>query len=485
MTKSIAVAKGDGIGKEIMDVVIDIFQQLQVPLNYHYVEMGKDIFMQGHKMGMTDKAKQTVEELGVLFKGPMETPKGSGNRSINVTARKMWATFANCRRFKTLPGVDTIFSKAGIPIDLTIIRENLEDTYGGVEHLLTPDLAISRKFTSAPGSHQIVKYAFDYAVKNNISSVVCGHKANIMKMTDGMYLEIFYEIAKDYPNIKASDVIVDDLCMKLVTAPNNYELIVLPNLQGDIVSDLCAGLVGGLGFAPSTNIGNNIAIFEAVHGTAPDIVGKNVANPTALLMSGLMMLNFLGLGKQAKKIELALLQTLKDKIHTPDLKTGNAPVSTQEYGKAIIERALAIKDDHPELQNIPESGITLGSASNKSTGKPVMLTSRTANSVVKGLDVFIESVEDTEQIAGTINLLLVNEFQKYKLEMIANRGANVFPNGSKFVECVNSYTIRILCNEKITEQEALTVANMLSNTYKILSLEILREFENKLGYSVI
>ncbi|RYF45295.1 MAG: hypothetical protein EON99_00055 [Chitinophagaceae bacterium] len=170
MRKSIAVAKGDGIGPEIMDVVINIFNKVGVSLDYQFIEMGKDVFLAGHKMGMTSAAKETVENLGTLFKGPMETPKGGGNRSINVTARKMWATYANCRRFKALPGVDTIFSKAGVPIDLTIIRENLEDTYGGVEHLLTNDLAISRKFTSGPGSYQIAKYAFEYAKNNNLNS---------------------------------------------------------------------------------------------------------------------------------------------------------------------------------------------------------------------------------------------------------------------------------------------------------------------------
>jgi len=479
MLKSIAVAKGDGIGSEIMDVVIDVFQQLEVPLEYKYIDMGKDIFLQGHKLGMTPQAQKTVEELGILFKGPMETPKGGGNRSINVTARKMWSTFANCRTFKTLPGVETIYSKMGIPINLTIIRENLEDTYGGVEHLITADLAIARRFISAPGSYKVHKYAFEYAKQQGLKSVVCAHKANIMKITDGMFLEVFYELAKEYPEIKASDVIIDDLCMKLVTIPNQYELIVLPNLQGDIVSDLCAGLVGGLGFAPSANIGNNIKIFEAVHGTAPDKVGQNVANPTALLMSGLMMLNFLGFTTHAKKIEMALIQTLQAKIHTADLKVSNSPVSTTEYGKAIVAKAKAISNIEVEKQIGNAKAINLSTTANSKDS--TMLTMNKTKDKCIGIDVFIESIENTKTIVSNLEKL---DLQGFKLDVISNRGTNVYPNFSKYSECINSYTLRFLATE-IKETQGLEFASLLANHYKILSVEFLREYEGKLGFSII
>ena len=291
----IAVAKGDGIGPEIMDAVISIFNAAKVPLEYEVVEMGKWVFDKGFNNGMTTEAQEVIEELGILFKGPMETPKGKGVKSINVTARKTWNTYANKRTFQTLHGVDTVFSKAGIPIDVTIVRENIEDTYGGIEHMLTHDVALSRRFITRPGSLQVIKYAFEMAKKKGAKRITCGHKANIMKLTDGLFLEVFYEVAKEYPELKADDVIVDDLCMKLVTRPDLFDTVVLTNLQGDIVSDLCAGLVGGLGFAPSANIGDHISIFEAVHGTAPDIAGKNIANPTALLLSGIGMLQHLGL----------------------------------------------------------------------------------------------------------------------------------------------------------------------------------------------
>src|SRR6266550_5128735 len=295
----IAVAKGDGIGPEIMDAVLTIFNANKVSLEYEFVDMGKWVFDKGFSNGMTPEAKQTIETLGLLFKGPMETPKGKGVKSINVTARKTWNTYANERVFQTLHGVETVFSRAGINIDLTIVRENIEDTYGGIEHMLTHDVALSRRFITRPGSLQLIHYAFEIAKKKNAKRITCGHKANIMKITDGLFLECFYEVAKEYPALKADDVIVDDLCMKLVTRPDSFDVVVLTNLQGDIVSDLCAGLVGGLGFAPSANIGKHISIFEAVHGTAPDIAGKGLANPTSIILSGLMMLRHIQLGHEA------------------------------------------------------------------------------------------------------------------------------------------------------------------------------------------
>jgi isocitrate dehydrogenase len=221
----IAVAKGDGIGPEIMDAVLKIFEANKVPLEYEYVEMGKWVFDKGFSNGMTPGAKMTIENLGILFKGPMETPKGKGVKSVNVTARKTWNTYANKRVFQTLHGVDTVFSKAGIPIDITVVRENIEDTYGGIEHMLTHDVALSRRFITRPGSLQVIKYAFEMAKQKNAKRITCGHKANIMKITDGLFLDCFYEVAKEYPELKSDDVIVDDLCMKLVTRPDTFDVM--------------------------------------------------------------------------------------------------------------------------------------------------------------------------------------------------------------------------------------------------------------------
>src|SRR5438874_5934121 len=395
MTK-IAVAKGDGIGPEIMSAVLKIFDAAKVPLEYEYVEMGKWVFDKGYSNGMTPEAQRTIETLGILFKGPMETPKGKGVKSVNVTARKTWNTYANKRVFQTLHGVDTVFSKAGIPIDITVVRENIEDTYGGIEHMLTHDVALSRRFITRPGSLQVIRYAFEMARQKNASRITCGHKANIMKITDGLFLECFYEVAKEYPDLKSDDVIVDDLCMKLVTRPDTFDMIVLTNLQGDIVSDLCAGLVGGLGFAPSANIGDHISIFEAVHGTAPDIAGKKIANPTALLLSGLSMLRHVGLTENAAIIENALLFTLEQGVRTSDFGDKNKPaLNTQQFAEAIISNFGQTPDLNPKpvLLNKPVTSTVFLLEKNA-----MMVSQELQKEKIIGVDMFIESTEQPEVI---------------------------------------------------------------------------------------
>src|SRR6201991_1050035 len=385
MTK-IAVANGDGIGPEIMDAVLSIFKAAKLPLEFVFVDMGKWVFDKGYSNGMTPEAQQTIESLGILFKGPMETPKGKGVKSVNVTARKTWNTYANKRVFQTLYGVDTVFSKAHIPIDITVVRENIEDTYGGIEHMLTHDVALSRRFITRPGSLQVIRYAFEMARQKNAKRITCGHKANIMKMTDGLFLECFYEVAKTYPEPKADDVIVDDLCMKLVTRPDTFDVVVLTNLQGDIVSDLCAGLVGGLGFAPSANIGDHISIFEAVHGTAPDIAGKNIANPTALLLSGITMLRHLGLMKNAAEIENALLYTLEQGIHTGDFgDKGKAPVNTTDFAKAIISNFGKVPELNakPSMPNKPVTPTNFMLQKN-----PMLISKEMEEEIIIGVDMF-------------------------------------------------------------------------------------------------
>ncbi len=333
----IALAAGDGIGPEIMDAVLAVFRAAGVLDHLEFIDapMGERVFASGNSSGISDEAIDAIEKTGLLFKGPMGTPIGGGGKSINVTLRKKFSAFANLRHFQSLPGVETVFSKAGVPVDFYVVRENIEDTYGGIEHRLTNDVVECKRLISAPGCDSVHRFAFETAERLGIAKVTCSHKANIMKMTDGLFLERFRHVAADHPSIETNDVIIDALCMNLVLRPDAYQMIVLPNLQGDIVSDLAAGLVGGLGFAPSANIGEGVAIFEAVHGTAPDIAGKGVANPTSLLLSGLIMLRHIGLAKQAAIINNALLATLEDGIHTGDVKGDKPPVRTMAFAEAI------------------------------------------------------------------------------------------------------------------------------------------------------
>jgi isocitrate dehydrogenase len=430
---------------------------------------------------MTPEAKQAIENLGILFKGPMETPKGKGVKSINVTARKTWNTYANNRTFQTLYGVDTVFSKAGIPIDITIVRENIEDTYGGIEHMLTHDVALSRRFITRPGSMQVIKYAFEMAKKKGTKRITCGHKANIMKLTDGLFLETFYEIAKEYPELKADDVIVDDLCMKLVTRPNEFDVVVLTNLQGDIVSDLCAGLVGGLGFAPSANIGDHIAIFEAVHGTAPDIAGKNIANPTALLLSGIAMLRHLGLMSGAATIENALLYTLEQGIHTGDFGDRSTPAkNTTEFAEAIISNfgKMPQHTARPILADMPATPTVF-----KLERNPMLENEEQYQESIVGVDMFIESNEQPTIVAEKC---LKHTLDVFKLVTVSNRGTQVWPKGSIFTNLVNQYACRFesVGDAPVTQTDVIELYKRLAQDFKICSTELLNMWADKKAYSL-
>jgi isocitrate dehydrogenase len=477
----IAVAKGDGIGPEIMDAVIEVFNAAKLPLEYDFVDMGKWVFDKGFSIGMTPEAKDSIEKLGILFKGPMETPKGKGVKSVNVTARKTWNTYANDRKFQTLSGVDTVFSKAGINIDLTIVRENIEDTYGGIEHMLTQDVALARRFITRGGSEQVIRYAFEMAQKKGARRITCGHKANIMKLTDGLFLEVFNEIAKEYPNLKADDVIVDDLCMKLVSRPDLFDVVVLTNLQGDIVSDLCAGLVGGLGFAPSSNIGDHISIFEAVHGTAPDIAGKNIANPTSLLLSGLNMLRHLGMMEKAVMIENALLYTLESGVHTGDFGDKSIPsVNTTVFAQTIIDNfgKQPLQNPKPSLPNF--DFVPTNSAITKN---PMLLSSKNEVHKIVGADFFIETTLQPNELAA---VAIKQEKNQLKLVTISNRGTQVWPTGSVFTNLVNQYRIRFETDaaSPLTQADILDLYTALSKDLKITSLEILNLWADKKGYSL-
>jgi isocitrate dehydrogenase len=477
----IAVAKGDGIGPEIMSAVLRIFDANKVPLEYEFVDMGKWVFDKGFSNGMTPEAKQTIESLGLLFKGPMETPKGKGVKSINVTARKTWNTFANKRAVQSLHGVETVFSKAGIPIDITIVRENIEDTYGGIEHMLTHDVALSRRFITRPGSMQVIRYAFEMARQKKAKRITCAHKSNIMKLTDGLFLDCFNEVAKEYPELKCDDIIIDDLCMKLVTRPDLFDVIVLTNLQGDIVSDLCAGLIGGLGFAPSANIGDHISIFEAVHGTAPDIAGKNIANPTALLLSGVAMLRHVGLTENASVIENALLYTLESGVHTGDFGDKTKPaVNTTQFTEAIIgnfgkKPAVGAKEIVPNKPGTP--------APLKLEFNSMMVSKESENETIVGVDLFIESNEQPAVIAEKCKR---HGGVKFNLVSISNRGTQVWPTGSVYTNLVNQYNLRFesINDEPLNQTDVIGLYVSLSGNFKICSFELLNMWGDKKGYSL-
>jgi isocitrate dehydrogenase len=398
-----------------------------------------------------------------------------------VTARKVWNTFANKRVYVSLPGVvNTPFAKAGIPINLCLIRENIEDVYGAIEHSQTNDVTQCRRLVTRPGSLQVHKYAFESARARNAKRVTCGHKSNIMKLTDGLFLETFYQVAKEYPDIKADDAIIDDLAMKLVMRPQDYDIIVSTNLQGDILSDLAAGLIGGLGLCPSSNIGDNIVLFEAVHGTAPDIAGKNLANPTALILSGCMMLRHVGLGRYAEAIQESLLKTIEAGYVTKDLadKPGAKTLSTTDFTEAVIDHFSPELKNHTSALNVATPNITINLTEN------IMHT--TAKKVPEktiGMDLFVDSDMKPKALAAKLLPLIPSHL---KLVMISNRGTQVWPTGSVFTELVNHYRVRIEEPQlnSMNESELLQLAQVISKHLRICSMEMLRVFGEKRGYSM-
>jgi len=313
--QKITLINGDGIGPEVIDSAVRIINSFNLPIEWDLFNAGKEYF---EKTGMLlqDGLLQNIAQNKIVLKGPTETPVGSGFRSINVLLRKEFETFANVRPVKSIDGVETRYKD----LDLVIVRENTEDLYSGIEYMASKDVAQSIKLISRDASERICKYAFELARNDGRKKVTVVHKANIMKLTDGLFLDSFRKISKSYPDIIADEKIVDNMCMQLVINPNQFDVIVAPNLYGDIISDLCSGLVGGLGLAPSANIGDEVQIYEAVHGSAPDIAGQDISNPTAVILSAAMMLSDMGYKKEAARIKTAVLKALSDSnFHTRDL----------------------------------------------------------------------------------------------------------------------------------------------------------------------
>jgi len=479
----IALAPGDGIGPEITKACLHVFEAAGVmdKVEFREVAMGQKVFEAGDTRGMDDAAMQLIETTGLLYKGPMGTPIGGGGKSINVTLRKTFGAFANLRHFQSLPGVETVFSKAGIDIDFVVVRENVEDTYGGIEHKLTEDVVQNLRLISAPGSDQVHRYAFETAKKMGLKTIHCGHKANIMKITDGMFLKRFYEVGKDFQEIEQGEVIVDALCMNLVLYPTKYDMIVLPNLQGDIVSDLAAGLVGGLGFAPSANIGDRIAIFEAVHGTAPDIAGKGIANPTSLLLSGLMMLRHIGLVETADTIHNALLCTLEQGVHTGDVKGKGDPVGTLDFAKAIAER-LGQKPTTVEPRHGSGDEVTY-----KPMGIPteneMMYTNPEAKVEHVGCDIYLGAREQPASIAKKLETMC--EGTPLKLSLISARGTQVWPTGSLYTECVDHHRCRFERRDESAPVDPGACHDLLKTVgehYHVVCYIPLKHFDGERGY---
>lgn len=396
MTKdftSIAVAYGDGIGPEIMEAVLFILKEAKARLDIKTIEIGEKLYLKGQNSGISKEAWDTVKKCKVLLKAPITTPQGKGYKSLNVTFRKALGLFANVRPTASyFPFVESKQEK----MDLIVVRENEEDLYAGVEYKPISDYAISYKIISQEGSEKIIRYAFEYARQNGRKKVTCFVKDNIMKIADGMFHNAFKEIAKDYPEIEAGSIIVDIGSARIASRPQDFDVIVTLNLYGDIISDIAAEVSGSVGLAGSSNIGDDFAMFEAVHGSAPDIAGKQIANPSGLLNGAVMMLEYIGQADIAVNIKNAWLKTIEDGIHTGDIYkegTSKKKVSTMDFAKAVVEnlgkKPSKLKAEQPrEAKKIKSVKYNRKSSETQLIGTDVYLTAIGANfeNMVKDLD---------------------------------------------------------------------------------------------------
>ena len=330
-SRAVTLIRGDGIGPEVTDAVLVILDAVRAPLVFEEVLVGRRA-EQEEGDPLPARALDSIRRTRVALKGPVGTPIGKGFKSVNVRLRQTLNLYANLRPVKNVPSIQSRFDN----VDLVVVRENTEDLYSGLEHTVVPGVVESLKIITAAASTRIAKFAFEHARANSRRRVTAVHKANIMKLSDGLFLDCVRKVAEDYPDILCDDRIVDAACMDLVIRPEKYDVLLLENLYGDIVSDLAAGLVGGLGVVPGANLGTEAAIFEAVHGTAPDIAGQNKANPTALLMSAILMLRHLDLAELADRVDTAMLETLREGIKTPDV---GGTVGTRQFAEAIAKRA--------------------------------------------------------------------------------------------------------------------------------------------------
>ncbi len=330
MTIKVTLIPGDGIGPEVSTAAQNVITASGAPIEWEVVQAGEATIAQ-YGNPLPDHVIETVRRNKVALKGPITTPVGKGFRSVNVSLRKQLQLYANVRHLRNLPNVDSRYQG----VDIVVVRENTEDLYAGIEHMVGQNAAESIKIITREASERIGRYAFELARREGRKKVTIGHKANILKLSDGLFLESIRSVARDYPEIECEDRIVDALCMNLVQIPEQFDILVLPNLYGDIISDLVAGLVGGLGVAPGANIGESGAVFEAAHGSAPQIAGKNLANPLAMILSGVEMLKYLGYDKEAERVEKGVERVLGQRDYiTPDL---GGSAGTQEMAAAIID----------------------------------------------------------------------------------------------------------------------------------------------------
>lgn len=480
----IAIAEGDGIGPEIMKATLKVLKAAGARIETETMSIGEQVYLAGNSAGIEKSAWDVISRNKIILKAPITTPQGKGYKSLNVTLRKSLGLFANIRPVSALhPYVKTNFPK----MDVVVVRENEEDLYAGIEHQQTEDVVQCLKLISRPGCEKIVRYAFEYAKAYGRKKVTCMVKDNIMKLTDGLFHSVFKEIAKEYPEIKSESQIIDIGSAKLAASPENYDVIVTSNLYGDIISDIVAEIGGSVGMAGSANIGTNVAMFEAIHGSAPDIAGQKIANPSGLLNAATMMLAHIGQAEVADKIKNAWLTTIEDGYHTADIYQENTSaqlVNTDEFANEIIAR-------------LGKNPINL-SGSNMSKGSGTITIPEYQRKASKkelvGVDVFIDWQGKDPQWIGTE--LSKIKAHNLKLKMITNRGVKVFPNGLEETYCTDHWRCRFVAvdanikraiptYENVEfEQVVALLSKLHQKGFQVIKTENLYEFDGKRSFSL-
>lgn len=484
MAKRITVAHGDGIGPEIMKATLKVLESAGADLEYDEIQVGEAVYLQDIKSGIAPESWDTLRRNKVFLKAPITTPQGGGYKSLNVTIRKSLGLFANVRPVKALvPYVECHFPK----MDMVIVRENEEDLYAGIEHQQTTEVVQCLKLVSRPGCEKIIRYAFEYAKANKRKKVTCMSKDNIMKHTDGLFHQVFNEIAKEYPEIENEHYIIDIGSARLADSPESFDVVVTLNLYGDIISDIAAEVAGSVGLGGSSNIGHDFGMFEAIHGSAPDIAGKDIANPSGLLNGACMMLVHIGQAEVAEKIQNAMLKTIEDGIHTGDIydpERSKQKVGTQAFADAIIER-------------LGQKPNTFAPIELDKNAKPIVVPFPVREQKKKelvGVDIFIDwNGEDRDpDVIG--KGLEAAQGDKMYLKMITNRGVKVYPGGLPETFCTDHWRCRFASVDAkpdpygkhvINSQDIIDLMQNLENAgWDVIKTENLYFIDNERAYSL-
>ncbi|PKP39871.1 MAG: isocitrate dehydrogenase [Bacteroidetes bacterium HGW-Bacteroidetes-15] len=471
----ITVAKGDGIGPEIMDATLEIILAAGAKLEIDEIEVGEKVYLAGNTSGIASESWETIRRNKIFLKAPITTPQGGGYKSLNVTTRKFLGLYSNVRPCMSLhPFVST---KHPV-MDIVIVRENEEDLYAGIEHQQTDEVIQCLKLISRPGCEKIVRYAFEYAKQQNRKKVTCFTKDNIMKQTDDLFHQVFDEIAKEYPEIENEHWIIDIGAAKMADTPEIFDVIVMPNLYGDVLSDVAAQITGSVGLAGSANIGEECSMFEAIHGSAPRRAGQNVANPSGLLQGAIMMLNHIGQTEIAEKVQNAWLKTLEDGIHTYDIfkdGTSKQKVGTKEFAKAVISN----------LGQKPTILKPVSYANNLALNLPKYIRKPAAKKELVGVDIFVHwSGSNPNELAEKLKRI---ESNGTKLTMITNRGIKVWPDGFKETFCTDHWRCRFKPSEnsEINKSNIIELLkNALNENIDSIKTENLYSFDGKTAYSL-